>query len=88
MTFSYSDEYLKRVARVHRENGLGFTYANRKGKQYVTIKNKGGIKFARYWLNHVELNSHIRQLFTESHCYVTSGSWGGDRFDVTYRINQ
>lgn len=82
----YDTEYLKRVANSHRDQGIGFTYANRKGKQYVTISNRKNKTFGNYWSSKAKLVEHIREIFPKNFCYVTSGSWGGSMFDVTFRI--
>ncbi len=83
----YSKEFLNTVAKAHREKGLTFRVQNRKGKQYISVSNHG-VRFSaplNYWTSHNDLNMHIKSIFPGA--YVTSGSWGGNSFDATFRIN-
>ena len=82
----YTKEFLKRVSNAHRKRGFGFRIQNRKGKQYITISSRG-VKHrpVTYWNSHAKLSEHIQDIFPGAH--VTSGSWGGSYFDVTYRVN-
>ena len=82
----YSTEFLKKVAKAHRDHGITFKYANRGGKQYVTIASNK-VAFGNYWNSHKTVYDHIKAIFNNPNVYVTSGSWGGNSFDATYRIN-
>lgn len=76
----YSKEFLERVAKAHRDYGLRVTRQSKKGKQYLTFKAKVGLGNGRF-----SFSDHIEAIFPGA--YVTSGLYGSDFFELTYRIN-
>lgn len=82
----YTKEFLNKVAKAHRDQGLTVRMQTRKGKQYFTISNRGlRHRSVTFWSSHNKVSEHVKSIFPRA--YVTSGSWGGNQFDVTYRIN-
>ena len=76
----YSKQFLDRVAKAHRTHGLRVTRHSTKGKQYMTFKGKVGLGTMRF-----HFSDHVADFFPGS--YITSGIYGSDFFELTYRIN-
>lgn len=84
-------DFIDRARKVHKDTGFGFKYANRKGKEYVTISynpwRKGTPKYRNpIGSTHPVVHRHIAALFGNK-AYVTSGGYSGSDFNVTVRIN-
>lgn len=80
--------WLKRVQKVHKDNGIRLLYRNRGGKEYVTLISMHRIRNSIKWSRgnvHTALRVHVSILFGDVH--HTSGCNGRGSFEHTYRIN-
>ncbi len=76
----YTKEFLDKVSKAHRAYGLRVTRQSKKGKQYMTFKGKAGLGNTRF-----SFSDHVGDIFPGA--YVTSGLYGSDFFELTYRVN-
>lgn len=82
----YTKEHIQKVAGAHRRFGFSVRVQNRKDKQYITFSSKG-VKFKKLAFRRTgsDFQQHIKSIFPNA--YVTSGMYGSDYFEITYRIN-
>lgn len=85
------ETWIRKVCAVHKRFGIGCTYRNRGGKQYITLRYNSLTNTRKYVVKpsygndwHRIIHQHIRLLFKGAH--VTSGGFGGG-FDITIRLN-